>query len=85
MLNQDIVLAIKFLLPNSEFSFIGTDLETIVWDAPKTGHPTKEQILAAIVPAKAALEQTNAAKAADKAALLNKLGITAEEAALLLG
>ena len=35
--------------------------------------------------AKAAEEANKAAKAADKAALLERLGITAEEAALLLG
>ena len=35
--------------------------------------------------AREAREQTEAQKAADKAALLAKLGITAEEAALLLG
>jgi hypothetical protein len=39
----------------------------------------------AFADAKAAEEADKAAKAADKAALLERLGITADEAALLLG
>ena len=39
----------------------------------------------AFADAKAAEDADKAAKAADKAALLERLGITAEEAALLLG
>lgn len=85
MTNKDIVFAIKYLLPEAEFSFTGDDLDTIVWNVPSSGHPTKEQIIAAIEPSKAALEQQQLEKEATKQALLDRLGITADEAKLLLG
>lgn len=85
MTDKDIVFAIKHLLPEAEFSFTDNDLDTIVWTVPTSGHPTKEQIIAAIEPAKAALEQQQIAKDATKQALLDRLGITADEAKLLLG
>jgi hypothetical protein len=85
MTNKDIVFAIKYLLPEAQFSFTGDDLDTIVWTVPTSGHPTKEQIIAAIEPSKAALEQASIAKQAKKQELLDRLGITQEEANLLLG
>ena len=82
MNSQDLVNAIKYINPTSEFSFVNNDLETIVWDNPKTGYPTKEQILAAIEPAKtkmqADLNATEAAKAAAEAKLA-ALGLTADD------
>jgi hypothetical protein len=84
MTDQDIVFAIKYLLPDAEFSFTDNDLDSIIWKHPKTGYPTKEQIIAAIEPAKADMATREATKADQKAALLERLGITADEAALLL-
>ena len=76
--------AIRSLCPNAEFSFTDNDYSTINWVVLEGEAPTKKQIDDEIKRLKAA-EITNAAKAeADKAALLTKLGITADEARLLL-
>lgn len=80
----ELVDAIKYLCPEAEFSFTADDLDTIVFDKPKTGYPTKEEILAAVEPAKAKAQAELEAAQAAKAALLERLGITAEEATLLL-
>jgi hypothetical protein len=76
--------AIRELSPLAEFSFKEEDLSTLKWDNPKAKRPTDEEILAQY-----SLTETNIAAEAsqrivDKEALLKRLGITAEEAALLL-
>lgn len=77
--------AIQSLCPGSEFSIIEEDYSTIKWDkAPKT-LPTIKEIEAEVIRIKDKEKVTQAEKAAAKAALLDRLGITAEEAALLLG
>ena len=79
-----LVQAIKKLKPSSEFSFTEDDYSTIKWDVLDGDAPTQADIDAEIDKIKAD-ETTAAAKAVtDKAALLAKLGITAEEAKLLL-
>jgi hypothetical protein len=85
MKNKELVDAIKYINPDAEFSIVDGDLDTIVWDKPKTGYPTKDEILAAVEPAKAQIETDKATKESAKQALLDRLGITAEEATLLLG
>lgn len=85
MTDQDIVFAIKYLLPDAEFSFTDNDLDSLVWAIPTSGYPTKEEIIAAIKPAKAALKQEALSKESTKQALLDRLGITQDEANLLLG
>jgi hypothetical protein len=76
--------AIKNLKPNAQFSFIDDDYSTIKWDVLDGDAPTHKQIDDEIKRIKSA-EITNAqTQATAKTALLNKLGITAEEAALLL-
>jgi hypothetical protein len=79
-----IVKAIQLLKPDAEFSFTDNDYSTIKWDKIKGDAPTQEEIDVAIKQIKAD-EITAAAKAVtDKAALLAKLGLTADEAKLLL-
>jgi hypothetical protein len=85
MESQYIVKAIKNLHPTAEFSFIDDDFLSIQWDVLEGSAPTKAEITAEIAKIKAQEEADKAAKATDKNALLNKLGITAEEAVLLLG
>lgn len=80
---KDIADAILTLVPNAEFTFQETDLESLQWHS-KTTKPTNEQILAAVENNEALKIQSATAKAAEKAALLAKLGITADEAKLLL-
>jgi hypothetical protein len=76
--------AIQRLRPTAEFSYSNNDYSTIQWDVLEGDAPTKAEIDAAIKAIEAE-EKANEAKAAtDKAALLAKLGITADEAKLLL-
>lgn len=79
-----LVKAIKRLNPTAEFSFIDDDYSTIQWDVLEGNAPTKKQIDDAIKLIKA--EEANEAeiKATAKAALLERLGITEDEAKLLL-
>jgi hypothetical protein len=76
--------AIQSLCPTAEFSFTDNDYSTIQWIVLEGEAPTQKQIDDEIKRLKAA-EITDAVKAeANKAALLAKLGITADEARLLL-
>jgi hypothetical protein len=80
----DLTLAIRNLRPNSQFSFTGTDYSTIKWDVLEGDAPTQAQIDASIKQVKANQIAAEAQKATEKAALLNKLGISELEAKLLL-
>ena len=77
---KETVDAIKFIRPNSAFTMQEDDYETLVWLDEETIKPTIEEINQAKIDVKMKIEQ----KANEKAALLEKLGITADEAALLL-
>jgi len=79
-----LVKAIRKLKPNSEFSFNDDDYSTIVWDVLDGDAPTKKDIDAAIKQIKADELTEAATKAAAKSALLDRLGITEDEAKLLL-
>lgn len=76
--------AIKSLRPSAEFSFTDEDYSTINWVVLEGTAPTQAEIDAEIEKIKAdeILEQSEAA--AQKAALLDRLGITTDEAKLLL-
>ena len=76
--------AIKNLKPTAEFSYKEDDYSTIKWDLLDGDAPTKKQIDDEIKRIKAAEITDAEANATAKAALLSKLGITAQEAALLL-
>ena len=81
---SDLIKAIKLLKPTAEFSFTEDDYATIKWDILDGDAPTQKEIDAAIKKFKADEAQAEATKATAKAALLDRLGITAEEAKLLL-
>ncbi len=81
---SDLVKAIRLLKPNSEFSYQNNDYSTIKWDVLDGAAPTQTEIDAAIEQVRADEIAAETKAAADKAALLARLGITAEEAALLL-
>lgn len=83
-MNNHLVAAIRKLRPNSEFSFQNNDYSTIKWDVLKGDAPTQAEVDAAIEQVKADEIVLAKAKAEAKAALLDRLGITAEEARLLL-
>jgi hypothetical protein len=76
--------AINKLRPTAEFSFTDNDYGTIQWDILEGEAPTKAEIDAAIEEVKADEIAELEAKATQKAALLDRLGITQEEASLLL-
>ena len=84
-MNNYLTKAIHKLKPNSEFSFTDDDYSTIKWDMLDGDAPTQAEINAAIEQVKADEITQVAVKAAEKAALLDRLGITEDEARLLLG
>jgi hypothetical protein len=79
-----LVKAIKKLKPTAEFSFTENDYSTIKWDVLEGKAPTQAEIDAAIKQVKADEIAEAEAKANQKAALLDRLGITEDEAKLLL-
>jgi hypothetical protein len=76
--------AIQSLRSTSEFSYINDDYLTIKWDVLEGEAPTFEEIEIEINRLKALDIKIEKDNAKAKAALLTKLGITADEAALLL-
>jgi len=76
--------AIRKLKPNSQFSYIDDDYSTIKWDVLDGDAPTQAEIDAAIEQVKADEIAEAETKSAQKAALLDRLGITEDEAKLLL-
>jgi len=81
---SDLAQAIKKLKPSAEFSFTNNDYSTIKWDVLDGEAPTKKQIDDAIKQVKADEITEAQAKAQAKAKLLERLGISADEAKLLL-
>jgi hypothetical protein len=79
-----LVQAIKFLKPNSEFTFSNNDYSTIEWHVLEGAAPAQSEIDTAIEQIKADEIAQAEANAAEKVALLARLGLTAEEAKLLL-
>lgn len=76
--------AIRLLKPNAEFAFSDNDYSTIEWHVLDGKAPSKAEIDAAIEQIKAAELVEQNALAEKRQELLNKLGITEDEAKLLL-
>jgi len=72
------------LRPNAQYSFIENDYSTIEWFNLEGQAPTAKEIADAVKVIEAEEASAAATAAAAKAALLQRLGITAEEAQLLL-
>ena len=81
---SDLTKAIRLLKPNSEFSYQNNDYSTIKWDVLEGNAPTQAEIDAALQQVEADEIAAEAKAAADKTALLARLGMTADEAKLLL-
>jgi hypothetical protein len=79
-----IVEAIRNLTPEAEFSYKDEDLTTLEWQSENIKQPTIAAIEKEIAKVILVKETEATTKEAAKAALLTKLGITADEAALLL-
>ena len=80
-----LVQAIRKLKPNSEFSFTNDDYSTVKWDVLDGKAPTFAEIEAAIKEVEAEIKAEAATKNATKQAVLDKLGLSADEVAALLG
>lgn len=76
---------IQSLRPGKEFTMFDDDLSTIVWNEQEVITPTQEEIDAARIALEAKEISDKAEAEAKRQALLDKLGITEEEARLLLG
>jgi hypothetical protein len=76
--------AIYKFCPTAEFSFSDNDYATIKWDVLNGDAPTKAEVDAAIEQIKLEEAQVEIDKAVKKAALLDRLGLTEDEAKLLL-
>ena len=79
-----LVKAIHALKPGSEFAFQDDDYSTIEWHVLEGDAPSAKEVEAKVTELKAEDIKAAEAKAEAKAALLDRLGITAEEAKLLL-
>ena len=73
--------AVGNLRPNTEWTLSGDDVENIIWHTSDVKPITKTELNAEI----ARLEEIEAEKPAKRANLLERLGITEDEAKLLLG
>jgi hypothetical protein len=79
-----IAQAIQSLKPGAEFSYQNEDYSTIKWDVLEGSAPTAKQITDEIKRLTTLKQAETISKAEAKTALLDRLGITAEEAQLLL-
>ena len=84
-MSKYLVKAIRQFKPSAEFSFTDDNYSTIKWDVLDGDAPTQKQINEAIEQIKTDEAQAEINKATAKAAVLDRLGLTADEAALLLG
>jgi hypothetical protein len=81
---MDYTLILNAKYPNAEWSINGDDYDGLIWlsDSKK---PTKAELDAHWPELATYWQDKKSEREASKAALLNRLGITADEAALLLG
>jgi hypothetical protein len=86
MRNQSYSLhdVIQSLRPDNQFTMFEDNPETIIWNDQDVITPSNAEIEAAKIAFKAAREAEAEAKATQKAALLERLGISEDEARLLL-
>ena len=76
--------AINLYNPKAQWTLLGDDYATLEWHSVDIAKPTKAELETLLLEVEAVKAQQEAKAATDKAALLARLGITAEEATLLL-
>lgn len=81
MKHKEIVKSIQFMIPDAQFTLVGDEL---TWLDENNTKPTNAEIKAGWVAYQAAQEAEAEAQAQAKAELLERLGITEDEAKLLL-
>lgn len=74
----DYAKCLVFLKPTSEWSLNGNDYDSLEWLSDES-KPTEQEIIDAWPAAKAAYEAKLAAREAEKQAILDRIGLTAEE------
>lgn len=82
MTHQDKVNAIWFIRPSAKFVLRGDELE---WLDENQTEPTEAEIKAGWIAYQAAQKTEAATKATQRQAILDRLGLTEDEARLLLG
>ena len=82
---ENLARAIQLLRPTAEFSMTDNDYSTIKWDVLEGDAPTLEELKSAVKQVKLNDAAELKSRAAARKAILDRLGITADEAALLLG
>ena len=82
MEHDKVVKSIQFIRPNAQFTLLGDEL---TWLDTSQIKPTEAEIEAGWVSYQSAQAAEAATKAAQRQALLTRLGITEDEARLLLG
>lgn len=76
--------AIQSLRPEAEFTFNDADYSTVNWIKLDGKAPTKSEVDAEIKKIKAQMAIQDAEREVKRQAILNRLGITKEEAQILL-
>jgi len=77
--------AIKKLKPTAEYSFTNNDYSTVKWDVLDGDAPTQKEIDAAIKQVKSEEKIQAETKAAQRQAILDRIGLTADELQIILG
>ena len=77
--------AIQTLCPNAEYTFNDADYSTVTWLKLDIPAPTQDEINVVVQQIKDNEIALTNQKATQRQAILDRLGLTAEEAALLLG
>ena len=77
--------AIRKLKPTAEFSFQEENYSTIKWDVLEGDAPTQKEIDATIKEIKANEKVEAEAKEAARQAILDRLGLSADELQIILG
>lgn len=84
-MKANLAQAIQNLRPSAEFSYTNNDYKTIVWDLLPGKAPTQKEVNDELQRMETAAESEAEAKATARAAILDRLGLTADEAVILLG
>jgi hypothetical protein len=84
-MNNYLTKAIHKLKPTAEFSFTDDDYSTIKWDVLEGDAPSQSEIDAAIKQIKADEKVEAKTKDTAKAAILERIGLTADELKTILG
>jgi hypothetical protein len=76
--------AITVLRPGAHWYMVGNTLDGLVWEDEEQIAPTQEEIDVKLVELETELEAAKVAKVAQKAAILERLGLTEDELRVVL-